>query len=118
MREQATNPITSEKRHVRPIREVSELPPLHASLLNTAQGFRNAYHMRPGSARRQALLALFHKYPHGQLPVNNHYQANTIDPDLIHLLKRGVLKRVRGGGGRRHPMNRSSSKRQTYLMLA
>jgi hypothetical protein len=68
MREQATTSMTGEKRHVRPIREVPELPPLHASLLNTAQGFRNAYLMRPGSARRQALLALFKKYTPGQRP--------------------------------------------------
>lgn len=118
MRDSAPASPSLERRHIRPVRELPELPPLHASLLNTAQGFRNAYHMRPGSARRQALLALFHQYPEGQLPVNNHYQANTIDPDLIHLLKRGFLKRVRGGGGRRHPMNKTSSKRQTYLILA
>jgi len=110
--------IVAERRHVRPIREVPKLPELYGSLLNGAPGFRDAYLMRPGSARRQALLTLFLKYPEGKLPVNNRYQANTLDPDLCRLLKRGVLKRIRGGGGRHNPMNRKASKRQTYLMLA
>jgi hypothetical protein len=110
---------TAEKRRIRPVREEpAPAPALYAGLLNTAKAFRSVYHMRPGGPRRQALLALFRQYPEGQLPVNNHYQANTIDPDLAQLLKRGLLRQERGGGGRRHPMSKSSSKRQTYLVLA
>lgn len=73
---------------------------------------------RAGGARRQALEALFRAHPECRLPVNNKWQANTKDRDLTHLLKKGVLKRVREGGRRQHPMNRSSGKRQTYLVLA
>jgi hypothetical protein len=96
---------------------VAEPAPLHAQFLNTAPRFWEAYRARPGAARRQALLALFQQYPDGQLPVNNRYQANLADPDLAVLLKRGLLRRVRGGR-RQHPLNRSSAKRQTYLVLA
>lgn len=86
--------------------------------LNCAKGFWEAYRMRGGSSRRQALLALFHAHPMARLPVNNRWQANTVDADLQVLLKRGVLRQVREGGGRRHPMNKTSNKRQTYLVLA
>lgn len=91
---------------------------LNSVLLNCAPGFRGAYRMRPGGPRRQALLALFRLHPTARLPVNNRWQANTVDPDLQHLLKKGLLVRERDGGGRRHPRNRSSSKRQTYLVVA
>ncbi len=86
--------------------------------LNCAKGFWETYRMRIGSPRRQALLALFRAHPMARLPVNNRWQANTVDADLQMLLKRGVLRQVREGGGRRHPMNKSSSKRQSYLVLA
>lgn len=86
--------------------------------LTCAPGFSAAFHQRPGMARRRALLALFHAYPTARLPVNNKWQANTVDPDLQHLLKHGLLVQERGGGGRRHPKNRSSRKRQSYLALA
>lgn len=96
----------------------SEPDALYAGLLNTAKGFWEVYGWRPGSIRRKALKALFQKNPEARLPVNNRWQANTCDPDLTALLKKGVLSRVRDGGGRRHPMNRRSGKRQTYLVLA
>lgn len=67
--------------------------------------------------RRHALLAMFHAQPGFHLPVNNKWQANTKDRALIRLLKTGVLKRIREGGRRQHPKNRSSGKRQTYLVL-
>ncbi|RQR65570.1 hypothetical protein DIE18_03735 [Burkholderia sp. Bp9125] len=86
--------------------------------LTCAPGFSAAFHQRPGMTRRRALLALFQQYPGSQLPVNNRWQANTVDPDLQHLLKQGLIVRKRGGGGRRNPLNRSSRKRQTYLVLA
>ena len=91
---------------------------MYANLLNTAEHFGDVYRLRPGHLRRRALLAMFERYPDAKLPVNNHYQANLIDPDLALLLKRGLLVRTREGGGRRHPMNRTSAKRQTYLKLA
>jgi hypothetical protein len=91
---------------------------LSSVYLNCAPGFRGAYGMRPGGPRRQALLALFRRHPTARLPVNNRWQANTVDPDLQHLLKKGLLVRERGGGGHQHPRNRSSSKRQTYLVAA
>lgn len=89
-----------------------------AVYLTQDNGFRAIYAQPPGMKRRAALLALFHAYPSFTLPVNNKWQANMADPDLAYLLKRGVLVRVRDGGSARHPKNRSSSKRQTYLMLA
>lgn len=91
---------------------------LASRYLNCAAGFWDAYGKRPGGPRRQALLALFRLHPTSRLPVNNRWQANTIDPDLRQLLKKGLLVQERGGGGRRSPKNRSSGKRQTYLVLA
>jgi len=91
--------------------------PLYANFLNTAPGFWDVYRMRPGRLRRLALLAVFKKYPHAHLSVNNHYQANMLDPDLALLVKQGLLVKKRSGGfgvtG-----NRSSAKRQSYLELA
>ncbi|WP_126223461.1 hypothetical protein [Burkholderia ambifaria] len=86
--------------------------------LTCAPGFSAAFHQRPGMARRRALLAFFQQYPESRLSVNNKWQARTDDPDLQHLLKKGLLVRERDRGGRRHPKNRSSGKRQTYLVLA
>jgi hypothetical protein len=81
------------------------------------------YGMRPGTRRRELLIEMLTtpdangSLPHG-IAVNCKWQANTIDADLQVLLKKGVLVREREGGGRRHPKNRSSRKRQTYLVLA
>jgi hypothetical protein len=86
--------------------------------LNCAPGFWDAYRARVGSLRRRALVAIFERFPQSKLPVNNKWQAKSADPDLALLMKRGVLVQVRHGGGRRHPMNKSSGKRQTYLVLA
>ncbi|KVP96589.1 hypothetical protein WJ97_11940 [Burkholderia ubonensis] len=86
--------------------------------LNCAPGFWDAYRQRPGMLRRRSLVALFKRFPLSKLPVNNRWQANTVDPDLRHLMKQGILVQVRGGGGRRHPLNKSARKRQSYLMLA
>jgi len=86
--------------------------------LNCAPAFWDTYRTRAGSLRRRSLVAIFERYPLSKLPVNNKWQAKSADPDLAVLLKRGVLVQVRSGGSRRHPMNKSSSKRQTYLMLA
>jgi hypothetical protein len=82
-------------------------------------GFSNAYHQRYGMARRRSLVALFESHPGAQLPVNNKWQASSIkDPDLRYLMKKGVLKQIRPGNGRRHPLNRLSRKCQSYLVLA
>jgi hypothetical protein len=82
-------------------------------------GFSNAYHQRYGMSRRRSLVALFEAHPQAQLPVNNKHQASSIkDPDLRYLMKKGVLKQIRLGNGRRHPLNRSSRKCQSYLVLA
>ncbi|WP_434717074.1 hypothetical protein P5X00_36825 [Paraburkholderia sp. A2RO-4L] len=87
--------------------------------LYCAPGFSAAFYQRPGMARRRSLVALFQRFPLLRLPVNNKWQASTArDPDLQRLIKQGVLVQVREGGGRRHPKNRSSGKRQSYLMLA
>ncbi|WP_157639902.1 hypothetical protein [Burkholderia ubonensis] len=86
--------------------------------LNCAPGFWGVYRQRPGMARRRSLVALFQRFPLSRLPVNNKWQANVRDPDLRHLMKHGVLVQVRGGGGRRHPLNKNSHKRQSYLMLS
>ena len=86
-------------------------------LLNTAS-FWALYLSRPGAARRRALRAHFASNPNGRLPVNNKWQASSHDPDLARLLKQGVLLQLRDGGGRQHPQNRRSFKRQTYLQLA
>lgn len=88
------------------------------SLLTCAPGFSQAYYQRPGMARRRALVALFQQFPSARLPVNNRWQANTVDSDLRQLLKQGVLVQIRGGGRKLHPMNKSSGKRQSYLVLA
>lgn len=90
---------------------------LYANLLNTAPDFWKVYDGSVVSGRRRKLVELFKKYPGAKLPVNNRYQANTIDKDLQILLNRGILKRVRDGLGKRHYMNKSSAKRQTYLVL-
>lgn len=85
--------------------------------LNCAAGFWDVYSARAGHPRRAALEALFRQHPQAKLPVNNKWQATTQDKDLSVLLKKGVLRRIRSGGGARHPLNRTSSKRQTYLVL-
>ena len=91
---------------------------LYANLLNTSTEFWSTYRNPPGGIRRSELRNLFEKYPGCRLPVNNNYQANLADIDLARLLKKGFLIRVRGGGGARHAMNKSSRKRQTYLVVA
>ncbi len=85
--------------------------------LNCADGFWESYRRRPGMPRRRALLNLFQAHPGAVLPVNNKWQATSADPDLAYLMKRGVLRQIREGGGRRHAMNKSSRKRQSYLVL-
>lgn len=91
---------------------------LYANLLNTAPEFWQIYDGSTVPGRRRKLMELFKKYPGAQLPVNNRYQANTIDKDLQILLNRGILKRIRSGVGKQHYMAKSSAKRQTYLVLA
>jgi len=86
--------------------------------LNCAVGFWEAYGRRPGMHRRRALMEVFRQHPQARLPVNNRRQASTVDPDLQQLLKKGLLVQERGGGSRSHPKNRSSRKRQSYLVLA
>lgn len=113
--------MTEKTRHVRPMRvtaapAVDERSLAH-TYLNCAPRFWDVYRMAPGVHRRKALLALFETYSTSQLPVNGHYQANMIDPDLARLLKQGVLVRFRPGA-RQRVGNRKSSKRQTYLVLA
>jgi hypothetical protein len=82
----------------------------------------NVYGMARGARRRAKLIEWLSTagelgLPRG-IPVNCRWQANTVDPDLQYLMKGGVLVRERSHGGRRHPKNRSSGKRQTYLVLA
>lgn len=89
-----------------------------SSFLNCAPKFWDEYRKMPGARRRRSLVAIFNRFPNARLPVNNRYQANTVDPDLRYLLKAGVLVRIREGGGSQHPLNRKSNKRQTYLVLA
>lgn len=91
--------------------------PLYANYINTAPSFRAAYQARPGRARRLALLAVFQQYPTGHLAVNCHYQANMLDSDLALLVKQGLLSKKRSGG-RGTVLNRTSAKRQSYLVLA
>lgn len=92
---------------------------MYANFLNTAEGFWETYGMIPGSVRRSALLGFFMKHPEAKLPCNNKYMASTKDLDLEKLIKRGVLKQIRGEGfSRFNPLKRkSSSKRITYLIL-
>ena len=80
-------------------------------------GFLEAYQLRPGMTRRTALLTIFRQHPTAKLPVNTKWQATMADPDLRYLMKKGVLAQVRDGGSRRHPMNKTSRKRQSYLVL-
>jgi hypothetical protein len=72
--------------------------------------------MRPGVGRRKALLAWLNVPADTGEPrrlyVNNRWQANLMDADLKHLLKKGALVRMRDRGAR------LSSKRQTYLIPA
>lgn len=86
--------------------------------LNCVPDFWPTYRQPTGSARRRSLVAIFQRFPLSKLPVNNRYQANMVDPDLQLLVKRGVLAQVRSGGARHSSMNKSSRKRQTYLVLA
>ncbi len=94
-----------------------EVQTASALFLNCAAGFWESYRRRPGMPRRRALLQLFQANPGTLLPVNNKWQAASADPDLAYLMKRGVLRQIREGGGKRHAMNKSSRKRQTYLVL-
>lgn len=89
-----------------------------AEYLN-AGDFWSLYKSEPGHVRRDALLAHFKATPGGRLPVNCKWQASTRDKDLAYLMKKGILVQTRdGGGGSHHPMNKSSRKRQSYLILA
>lgn len=94
-----------------------QVVPASVSFLNCAPGFWEAYRTRSGLPRRRKLLELFRKHPAARLPVNNKWQATTEDADLATLVKKGVLRRVRDGGSARHPLNKTSAKRQTYLVL-
>lgn len=91
--------------------------PASERFLNCSPGFWDTYRMRTGSPRRQALMALFQAHPTARLPVNNHCQASTADTDLALLVRRGLLKRIRDMGVRRQALNKSSIKRQTFLVL-
>jgi hypothetical protein len=89
----------------------------YGNYLHMAPGFRQVYQARAGGARRSALLAFFQRFPEAHLPINNHYQANMLDNDLAVLVKRGFLRQMRNGG-RGNALDRSSAKRQSYLVLA
>lgn len=91
---------------------------LYANLLNTSTEFWSMYRSAPCGKRREAIRKMFEKYPDCRLPVNNNRQANLADADLARLVKKGFLIRVRDGGGARHAMNKNSSQRQTYLVVA
>lgn len=83
--------------------------------LNCFPGFWGVFAMPPGSARREKLLEFFQQRMDAVLPVNNKWQAQVrLDSDLQHLLKKNILRQVRGGGYGR----KKSGKRQTYLRLA
>lgn len=87
------------------------------------QPFWELYSQMPyGVARREALLSYLRRERAdgglAYIPVNRHYQANLVDPDLRHLLRQGLLVRAREGGGRRHPLDKTSRQRQTILRLA
>lgn len=86
--------------------------------VDTGLTLQEIYHLPAGGHRRRLLYSLFLTNPEYTLPVNNKWQASTKDPDLKRLLKEGKLRQMREGGGRRHPKNRSSSKRQSVLVLA
>jgi hypothetical protein len=86
--------------------------------LNCAKGFWDIYRERPGAPRRTKLLALFKRHPSARIPVNNRYQANMKDADLRYLMKKGILLRTRDGGTPHNHLNRSSHKRQSWLVLA
>lgn len=86
--------------------------------LNASSEFWRVYDGTCVSSRRKKLLEFFVKTPSGWLPVNNKYQASTKDKDLAKLLKTGVLRMIRDGGRKQNPRNRTSGKRQTYLVLA
>lgn len=79
--------------------------------------FWGIYDHTPGRSRRLRLLSVFEQNPTGRLPVNNKWQATSRDPDLARLLKQGKIRQIRGGGCKQHPKNRSSNKRQSYLVL-
>ncbi|GBG14573.1 UDP-N-acetylglucosamine 1-carboxyvinyltransferase [Novimethylophilus kurashikiensis] len=83
-----------------------------------AVSYRDLAYMRPGIARREGFIALFKAHPTWHMPVNCKWQLQSNDVDLAHLLKKGVLERIRSGGGKAHHMNKSGSKRQTYLVLS
>lgn len=75
--------------------------------------------MRYGPARRRFIVDWFRAHPDGRYAVNCKYRPQLHhDPDLRKLLKAGVLKQVREGGGRRCHMNKQSFKRLTVLALA
>lgn len=86
--------------------------------INLNSAFWPHYRSQPGHLRREALLGLFKQNPTAQLPVNGKWQASSHDPDLAELLKRGVLEQFRDGGRARHHQNKTSRKRQSYLVLA
>ena len=77
----------------------------------------------PRGGRRRKLLLQWLATPDEQgrercIYVNNRWQPNLVDPDLQYLLKRGLLIQCRDRGRKRSPLNRSSNKRQSYLVLA
>lgn len=103
---------------------MSEAEIMPVTYLNCAPGFWTVYAMRPGMVRRRALLAIFRQFPRAMLPVNQKWQANLLDPDLRYLMKKGVLRQARDGGGRhlgasahKVKLPKSSLQRQSYLVL-
>jgi hypothetical protein len=81
--------------------------------------FWRIYETSPGGRRRRLLYAMFVAAPDKRLYVNNKWQPSTKDPDLKRLLKEGKIRQGRSGGryGHHHPLNRSSAKRESYLIL-
>jgi hypothetical protein len=104
---------TENRRAIRPQRR--ETPQQKLPSLGTIYG------MACGARRRKLLLewlAVPEENCIRRICVNRRWQANLVDPDLQYLLKKGLLVQHRDGGGRRHPLNRSSHTRQSYLVLA
>lgn len=94
---------------------VDEQKEVRSTYANTA-AFWSAYTgLQPGKERRRVFLS---QIEDRRLPVDCKWQASTQDPDLRYLLKKGILTRVRDGGGAQHHMNKSTAKRQTFLVLA
>ncbi|HET8686735.1 MAG TPA: hypothetical protein VFM18_08730 [Methanosarcina sp.] len=70
--------------------------------------------IRYGAKRRAWILE---QLKGREIPVNLAHTADTKDPDLRYLLKKGYLVRIRSGGDSRPWMGKRSYKRTTYLVL-